>query len=256
MKETASSRFCVMQGKRSPKCEFCSARRSSVCSFLDDSGLVRLQASSTTQLISKRQFLCYQGEESRSIFIVVDGLVRLYRILPDGRRQVTGFLGPGDLLGSLKRSRASHCTAQAVNDVIVCTFDRQTFLKIVHDYPDLALNLLITATDEIEAQHEHAVLLGCRDAREKLATLLLTLSRRWHSAAELPSDLRLDMSRRDIADYLGLSVETVSRTFTAFKAEGLIELPSNAVVRLRNVPVLYHVAGVEEIPARGVALGL
>ena len=130
------------------------------------------------ELTLRNGFLCRQGQTQDQIFIILKGVVRLYQMLPGGRRQVTGFLGPGDLLGGLKRARGAHCTAQAVTDVMACTFSREVFLSFLRDFPDLAVTLLIAATDEIEAQHDHAILLGCRNARERVAALLLLLKHR------------------------------------------------------------------------------
>ncbi len=252
----ASSNFCLTDNGFSPDCAVCHSRHDSFCSFLSGKALARLKIHAAMDLRLRNSFLCQQGETLDRIFIILTGVAKLYQILPDGRRQVTGFLGPGDLLGSLKHGQGVHCTAQAVTDVMACTFDREVFLAFLRDFPDIAVTLLIAATDEIEAQHDHAILLGCRNARERVATLLLLLNHRWQSNSHPMAELHLPMTRRDIADHLGLTVGTVSRTFTALKSEGVIEMPQPDIVVLRNQPALLSIAGFEELPVRSMAIGL
>ncbi len=239
-----------------PDCRACKAGRLSLCSKVDDQGLKRLQAMSRTALFLKDSFLCRQDEEMDDVFVITDGMVKLYHLLPDGRRQITGFLGPGDLLGGLKRGAPIHCTAEAISDVTTCAFDRVSFLKSLRDWPELAFEMLIKATDEIEAQHDHIILLGRKRPQERLATFLLVLQHRFHAGNGDGTEVHIPMQRADIADYLGLTVETVSRTFTRFKTLGFIEMLDAHLVVLSNLAALYDLSGFTELPVRSVAIGL
>ncbi len=211
---------------------------------------------SHTALYLKHSFLCRQDEELDSVFVITDGMIKLYHLLPDGRRQITGFLGPGDLLGGLKRHAPIHCTAEAITDVTTCAFNRAKFLDALREWPELAFELLINATDEIEAQHDHIILLGRKRPQERLATFLLVLQHRFGSANGDGTEVRIPMQRADIADYLGLTVETVSRTFTRIKALGFIKMVDAHLVVLSNLAALYDLSGFTELPVRSVAIGL
>jgi CRP/FNR family transcriptional regulator len=239
-----------------PDCRACKAGQLSLCSKLDHDGLTRLQEMSRTRLFLKDAILSRQDEAMEDVFIILSGMVQLYQDLEDGRRQVTGFLGPGDMLGGIKREAGIHCTAQAITDVTACGLERTAFLQLVHDFPGLAFQLLIAATDEIEAEHDHVVMLGRRRPQERMAAFLLVLQHRWLNGENVRPEVPIPMSRADIADYLGLTVETVSRTLSRFKSQGLIELPDPHLAILRNVPALYDLAGLSELPVRGAAIGL
>ncbi len=239
-----------------PDCNACQAGGLSLCSKVDKAGLKRLQAMSRTSLFLRHAFLCRQDEELANVFVITDGMVKLYHLLPDGRRQITGFLGPGDLLGGLKRSAPVHCTAEAITDVTTCTFDRVAFLNALHDWPELAFELLISATDEIEAQQDHIILLGRKRPQERLAAFLLVLQHRFEVSNGGSTQVHIPMQRADIADYLGLTVETVSRTFTRFKTLGYIKMIDTHLVGLSNLAALSDLSGFDELPMRSIAIGL
>jgi CRP/FNR family transcriptional regulator len=240
------------------KCANCKARAVSFCfcSHVDEPGIARFRAMSATHLVLKGGLLFEQDTPLNSVFIVVDGMIKLYRQIADGRRQVTGFLGPGDLLGSLKKMSEAHCTAQAVTDVIVCQFDRSDFFTLLALYPNLTQALLFMATDEIEAQHDHVVALGRGSVRARMAAFLLDISHRWDTNGNGGKTVDLRMTRADIADYLGVTIETVSRCLSDFKRLGYIDMPMPQQAVLCNMPALYRLAGIDESPARRVSLGL
>lgn len=110
--------------------------------------------------------------------------------------------------------------------------------------------------DEIEAQYDHTILLGKKRPPERLAAFLLLLSLRWKTGDENTNLAQIPMSRGDIADHLGVTSETISRTFTRFKNAGLIQMPDKKSVLLKNVPGLQQLAGFEEMPAHRMAIGL
>lgn len=203
----------------------------------------------------KGEVIFEQDENLAQIFVITRGLVRLYRLTSDGQRQITGFLGSGDLLGGIKRNAGAYCTAEAITDIEACAFDRKGFVPFLHGHPDLCLAFLIAATDEIEAQYVHSVLLARKQAARRLAAFLLIVARRWH-APEDGDTVHIPMARADIADHLGLTIETVSRVFAQFKRQGLTELHGPKTVILKNLPALYELAGFEDFPERHMAMGL
>ncbi len=237
-------------------CGNCIAKHISICASVDRTGLAELRSISTQSRYLEGQTLFDQDQELGRVSIILEGMVKLYHLLPDGQRQITGFLGPGDILGGIKRHATSHCGAQAVTDVKICGFDRKRFLRLLHEQPDLCMNLLIAATDEIEAQHNHATLLGRRRTDERLAAFLLLLSNRWPHDSFVDEAVVLPMSRSDIADHLGQTIESVSRGMKKLKNLGYIQLPKPSLVILKNIPALCQLAGFEDLPPRNITLGI
>ena len=197
-----------------------------------------------------------QNRPASHVYVVIRGTIKLFRLLEDGRRQVTGFLGPGDILGSPKARRIMHCTAECLTECHLCAFRLDGFNALLRDHPDLCLMLLTTAFDEIEAQHEQLALLSRKQADQRIAAFLLTLAHRWRHDGTPESELQLSMSRADIADYLGLTVESVSRTMQKLRHRGLLGLPKPSLVVLQNLPSLFELSGLEEMPIARVSIGV
>ena len=158
-----------------------------------------------------------------SFYNLVDGVMRLYKLLPDGRRQIIGFALPGDFLGLAASSRHNF-SADAIGSVELCQFSRSGFARFSEDKPDLLRRINELAVRELSQAQDHIVLLGRRSAEEKVATFLIRWRNRIAEAAGASQMVPLPMSRQDIADYLGLTIETVSRTFTRFERDGVIEI--------------------------------
>lgn len=248
--------ICIEGKGRGHDCGACVAQRISICAHLSGPGMAKLRAMATRTAFAKGAILFEQDRPLESVFVLLSGTVKMYRLLADGQRQITGFLGPGDLLGGIKGQSTTHCTAQAVTEVVSCAFDRAAFLRFLVDHPELCFRLLIMATDEIEAQHGHATLLGRRRVDQRLAAFLLQLSHRWPDGEEPQSTVWLPMSRADIADHLGQTIESLSRAFSHLRGLGYIDTPKPSLVHLRNLPALYDLAGFDELPAQHVSLGL
>ncbi len=194
-------------------CSTCGARPLGVCADLKGHELQSMACASESVAAQPGQALFHEGDPNPYVFNVVDGAVKLYRLLPDGRRQITGFLFQGDFLGLGGRGPSSF-TAEALTPLNACRFRRGDFDQLLNALPALEHRLVALAGDELMAAQEQIVLLGRKTARERLASFLT----------------RLPMTRLDIADYLGLTIETVSRVFTQFKTSGLIQLlPGNDV---------------------------
>jgi len=185
----------------------------SVCASLnyDELALLESLAAPTRFPAGSTLFAC--GAEAQWVYNVTAGVVRLYKLLADGRRQVVGFALPGDFLGVAMRD-AYGFSADAIGDVAVCAFSRAAYTALVDAKPHLLRRLHEFATHELTLAHEQLTLLGRRNAEEKLICFLLGMQRRWARIGKPSVTVPLPMSRQDIADFLGLTVETVSRTFT------------------------------------------
>jgi CRP/FNR family transcriptional regulator len=191
-----------------------------------------------TEKLYRRKSIFWEGDQANQIIEVVEGVVRSYRTLSDGRRAIIGFLYPGDLLGVSFQNRHLF-TAEAVTNTVVRRFPLGRFNSLVHQSPALRLQLLALLCDEISAAQNQILLLGRRSAEERVVSFLLEVRRR--SAAE--ADIELPMSRLDIADYLGLTMETVSRMMTSLCRRGLIASCGDHNVSLCNIGVLRGILG-------------
>lgn len=188
----------------------------------------------------QRSVIFVQGEPMDYVSVITQGVVACWRALDDGRRQITGFLYAGDVLGHLYEAEHG-VTAQAVTDVQLCRFSRLTLERLANEEPQLEHQLFRKTLEELSEAHQHQLLLGRTSARERLAAFIVSLVRAMPPPQPTVPILNLPMTRFDIADYLGLTFETVSRTFTALAKESLITLPTPQevhVVRLESLEQL------------------
>ncbi len=170
-----------------------------------------------------------EGEETQFIYKVVSGVVRTSKLLRDGRRQVGRFYLPGEFFG-LELGKQHNFTAEAVADSKILLFTRRQIEAMAQQNQDAARELWIMTADHLRYAEDHLMLLGRKTALERLASFLLDMDARNGNSGffELP------MSRRDIADYLGLTLETVSRGFSELQKQQLLELAGARHVALRD----------------------
>jgi CRP/FNR family transcriptional regulator len=210
--------------------------------------LERLNSIVTEVWLKPGQILFLQEDPADSVFNVTRGHIRLLKLLADGRRQVTGFLYPGDFLGLAYGTHYAY-TAEAIDKVTLCRFPREKLEAFFEEFPQLEKRLLQIASNELVAAQDQMVLLGRKSAREKVATFLINLSRHAERRGEGGTKLHLPMNRADIGDYLGLAVETTSRTLTQLARDGVIEIPSSSRrIVLRQKEMLEEIAEDEGEP--------
>jgi CRP/FNR family transcriptional regulator len=228
-------------GSQEP-CISCEARPSSICSVISSPDLDRLAKAALPMNVQVGHTFIYEGDPADSFFNITGGTARLFKLLPDGRRQITGFANTGHFLGLAVRD-AYTFGAEAIEPVSLCRFSRGALRSLLDDFPAMERRLLETATIELASAQEQMLLLGRKTARERLASFLVAQSRATRACDRHLTRLHLPMTRGDIADYLGLTIETVSRTFTKLKAEHLIDLPGPHEVAIRNFSGLDAIAG-------------
>jgi CRP/FNR family transcriptional regulator len=223
-------------------CSSCDTRRESVCSAIKDSDLQRLASVAIVTEVDAGKTFVAEGDPANDFYNITAGCAKIYKLLPDGRRQITGFAQGGVFLG-LAVSDVYAFSAEAITRVRYCRFPRRKLLTLMEDFPALEKTLLQTASNELVAAQEQMLLLGRKTARERLASFLLASHETAQPCGDGPEHIDLPMSRGDIADYLGLTIETISRTFTRLKNEKLIALPSNTRVDLIDPEGLADLAG-------------
>jgi CRP/FNR family transcriptional regulator len=170
-----------------------------------------------------------EGDDADSVYEVIGGMLRLYKLLPDGRRQITGFVTAGHLLG-LAPEGACVYTAEAITEVSLRRYKRAAFDRLIDEVPGFAKRLLAVASQELRAAQDQMLLLGRKAATEKVASFLLLIADQQSGGTD--DTLEIPMTRSDIADYLGLTIETVSRTLTKLRQDGLIALPTVARIEI------------------------
>ena len=168
-----------------------------------------------------------EEEIATSVHNVLEGVLRLYILLPDGRRQIVGFALPGDFLGMAASGRHGY-SADAIGPVTVCRFSKGPFARFIENRPDLLRRINELTVRELSQAQQHMVLLGRRSAEERVASFLIGWRDRLAAVTGPSSTGPLPMGRQDIADFLGLTIETVSRTFTKLERDGVIEIAPDA----------------------------
>jgi CRP-like cAMP-binding protein len=179
-----------------------------------------------------------EGESVDFLYQVVRGGVRTYKVLSDGRRQIGGFYLPGDIFG-LQFGDEHALSAEAMTDANVRIVKRSALNALAKRDPLIAQELFLLTGRELHRMRERMLLL-IKSAHERVASFLLEMASRGSSTGPA---IDLPMSRQDIADYLGITIETVSRTFTALEAAATIELPTSRQIVLRDRPALNRLNG-------------
>jgi len=214
-------------------CAHCEARGRSFCGALTDEELQHVIAIVTEIEVPGHAPIFHEGDPAEYVFNVTRGAVKLYKLLGDGRRQITGFLFPGDFLGLSVNSEYVY-TAEAVTDARLCRFPRRRLDAVRERLPKVDRRLLALAADELAAAQDQMMLLGRKTAEEKIVSFLLNLARGQERRGQATDPVLLPMSRSDIGDYLGLTIETVSRTISALRKAGAIALDGTDIVHLRH----------------------
>lgn len=222
-------------------CFGCAIRLVAVCGVLNSDELAEFKRGGSDIERLAGETIFFEGDRATHVYNLTSGALRISKLLSDGRRQIAGFLFPGDFLGITMEDEHAF-TAEAVVDSTLCQFPRARFDAFVDTHPQLERHLYAIAAHELAAARQQVVLLGRKTATEKVASFLLMLAK--GPACRMPGgdEIFLPMSRSDIADYLGLRIETVSRELSALKAARLIQLTSTHSVRLVDRDRLHALA--------------
>jgi CRP/FNR family nitrogen fixation transcriptional regulator len=206
----------------SPSAAFDTARRSDALSEAFKMAGAAVRFERNTEIYG-------EDDPGEYFYEVISGAVRTYKVLSDGRRQIGAFHLPGDVFG-LEADEIHRFSAEAIATSVIRVAKRSTVIGLAARDHDLATDLWMRTAHDLQHAQDHMLLLGRKNAEERVASFLLQMADR--ASAEMTVDL--PMSRQDIADYLGLTIETVSRTLTQLEGKAAIELPSSRRVFLCN----------------------
>jgi CRP/FNR family transcriptional regulator len=217
-------------------CADCAVRDSALCAALDDRELEQLNRIGRRVRLARGETLQFAGDDSLVFANVVDGVLKLSTSTADGREQIVGLLYPADFLGRLFAVRVDYdCTA--LTDADLCIFPRNGFERALSDFPKLERSLLERTMVELDRTREWMLLLGRKSAEEKVASFLVNITERLKPEGcagreDGAQTYVLPLTRGQIADVLGLTIETVSRQLTRLKTAGIIALPSTREVTI------------------------
>ncbi|MCB2130369.1 MAG: Crp/Fnr family transcriptional regulator [Rhodobacteraceae bacterium] len=229
-----------------PKCGDCPIRHRAVCAKCQPVELKVLDTIKYYRSFQAGQTLIWAGDRMEFVASVVTGIATLSQVMEDGRTQTVGLLFPSDFVGRPGRDLAPY-DVTAVTDVMMCCFRKKPFEELLHSTPNIGQRLLEMTLDELDAAREWMLLLGRKTAREKIASLLVIVAQR---AASLEMRMAkgkmvfdLPLTREAMADYLGLTLETVSRQMSSLKRDGVISLEGTRHVSVPDFDRLLEEAG-------------
>lgn len=229
-------------------CQACAVRNRAICADLDNTEIGLLNAIGRQRRLVPGEQLLWEGDDAVLVANVISGVLKLSSQTPDGREQILGLAYPSDFLGRPFGSSTPY-GVEALSEAQVCVFQRSDFDRFAREHPRLEHKLLERTLAELDRTRRWMLLLGRMNAEQKLATFLLeTVDRLLPESCgskqgQGPLTVALPLSRQQIADVLGLTIETVSRHFTKFRREGLIDAPSRREITILQREALAERAG-------------
>lgn len=229
-----------------PRCAVCHIKSIGVCAHSSEQELGWLEDAKLYRRFKAGTMIAYSGDKLDYVGSIMTGIASIGGTRSDGRRQTYGVLMPGDFLGRPGRTIASF-DIEAVTDIELCGFTSSTFGQLLVRAPQLHARMLEMTLDELDAARAWMMMLGRKSAREKLCSLLVYLMDRQIRLDEGKGIgvLRLPLTRERIGDFLALTIETVSRQFTALKKDGLIDDVQRNTLLIVDLPKLRIESGVD-----------
>jgi CRP/FNR family transcriptional regulator, anaerobic regulatory protein len=229
-------------------CDTCPVRTMSVCSVLPRHHRATLAQQSHVRRIKKGDVIAHEGDSITQVASITSGVAKMTKTLSDGRQQIVGLGFPSDIVGR-PFAETSGVRVEAATDVTMCSFHRPQFERFLRDHPNLEQFLLKAKLDELDVARDWMLVLGRKTAMERVATFLAMLAERARQAPagdDPQTDtltFELPLSRSEIGDYLGLTLETVSRQFSKLKKLGVIITEDGRTLTIRGIDRLTSVAG-------------
>jgi CRP/FNR family transcriptional regulator len=209
-------------------CATCAVREKAICQSLGDADLDALNRLGRRQTIERGQTLQWEGDDSLMVGNVIDGVLKLSSSSLGGRDQTLGIVFPADFIGRPFGQKSNHSIV-ALTDAKVCVFPRSAFDDFARGHPDLEHRLLQRTLTELDRTRQWMMLLGRKSAAGRVAAFLLEMADRLagegHGNEAAPARFTLPFGRQEIADLLGLTIETVSRQITRLREDEVIDTP-------------------------------
>ena len=219
------------------RCSECKIRPHSFCRCLEEDQLKKFSGISIDKAFEDKQNIFLQQDSALNLYNITEGNVKIYQLMDDGRIQIIGFLYPGDFFGSYKNGKYNY-SADAIGNVKVCVFEQNKLDEYLENNIKLTKELLHQTSHELTLAEDKIRVLGKLDATERLSRFILNLSEQRKRIGWQNNPISLPMTRQDIADYLGLTVETVSREITKLKSSNIIKIISSKQIYISDVDKL------------------
>jgi CRP/FNR family transcriptional regulator len=233
------------------KCDHCVIHHRSICQDVDDTIKVELNRISHFRNYSEGETVVAEGDDVSVVGNVISGVLKLVKTLPDGRQHIVGLIHPAGMFGRVFGSK-TRFAIEAATDVRLCCFERRAFEALVSQNPVFEHKLLLNSLDELDATRAWTMLLGCQSVLERVATFLMILLRlqEHQGCAKIPQPdhniVRLPISRRDTAAYLGTTPETISRSIHVLARRGIVRIIDTQHFEIMQINRLALLSGREE----------
>lgn len=228
------------------RCALCKVRDRAICKVLATNTRDQHSHEGRTEILHKGQTLVWEGEDPQLAGIVVEGVLKLSISLSDGREQIVGVVYPADFIGGPFGTRSQY-SVTALTDSQVCIFPQASFKRLLQAQPEFSHSLLEHTLEELNRTRRWMLLLGRKTASERIASFLLEISQQLARNQPEPgavlNRLELPLDRQQIADLLGLTIETVSRQLSAMRTAGIIRLPGRRSLEIVDRNQLIELSG-------------
>ena len=215
------------------RCSLCKIRSYSFCRCLKEDELKVFSNISSEKKFSDKENIFLQQDVSKNLYNITKGNVKIYQLLSDGRIQIIGFLYPGDFFGSCKKGKYNY-SAEAIGDVKVCVFEESILNQHLEKNMKLAKELLHMTSHELTLVQDRMAVLGKLKASERVGRFLINISNQRARINWQDNPISLPMTRQNVADYLGLTIETVSREITELKTSNIIKVLSSKQIYIND----------------------
>ena len=223
------------------RCSLCKIRSYSFCRCLNDDQLEIFSKVSFEKKFTDKENIFLQNDPSTHLYNITEGNVKIYQLLDDGRIQIIGFLYPGDFFGTYKNNKYNY-SAEAIGNLRVCVFDQRILDKYMDQNPILAKELLNQTSYELTLAQDRMTVMGRLNAIEKIAIFFINISNQRKRIGWQSNPISLSMARQDIADYLGLTIETVSREISKLKTSNIIKIISSKQLFINDFEKLNQIS--------------
>ena len=226
-------------------CESCShdlcAKKVPIFSFLSDEELIKIIDMTGHKIYKKGDRLCSQGQESDTLFIINEGQVKISKLTVEGKEQIVHIFTNGDFFGELSLFNSDEIInfdAYAVSDVKMCTLTKQDMNKIIMSNPEISLKLLQVISKRLSQTENLAQNLATNDAEIRIAFMILEFGEKYGVTTDQGVQIKLPINREEMANYVGVTRETISRKLSIFEEAGIISLKGNKIIIIKRLDLL------------------